>query len=605
MKKTVYVLIFAAVFALVLGSCQDITGTDNASSGALDGGGLQRSVAAVNAIVIRTQQDLEQVNFDPFNDYVLGNDLTLVDWVPIGGPFFVDIPFLGTFDGAGYTITVSSFDSGTLNSYTDLGVFAVIGDGSYLPSPSIRNLTVNIVTAPIVTYTGQNVGGLAGSVNGATLTDITVTGSLTVTYTADSPPLPTKVLKDGDTFRVVGLGDPGTDGLAAGGVAGSIVSSTVLNAHTAVSINAITTSVWRPVYVGGVTGYTNGTMISGSWSRGNIIGNGSGNNTSAGGIAGYIIASTVTGSFASGTVDVTALTSAYTMRESWWAYAGGLVGYAGGIVDTASQIRLSHADSSVTAYSPFPYAGGLVGYACGIDNFTYPPSNGTIIRQSYATGDVFSIAQQDPNGVYGGVPFAGGLVGYSMLAGSLIEDSYARGFVLAETTGTFACAGGLVGSNANDSVVNRTYATGDVLVTTGGLPPVPMSPQYVPWPYAPYYVNPGPAVGGIAGYNYFTVGTVISNSVALNRSVHGNQTTQNVAHRVAGDLSNVPYTGRLVDNLANEDMKVGDNWQRDIGLDRRDGGDTAAQPDTTIYAGLGWDFKFVWLIGADGYPALW
>jgi hypothetical protein len=589
------VVVSCLVLSMALVSCQDITGAGNALDGALGADGLQRSVAAVNAIVIHTQQDLENVNFDPFNDYVLGNDLTLVDWVPIGGPFFVGIPFLGTFDGAGYTITVSSFDSGALNSYTDIGVFAVIGDGSFLPSPSVRNLTVNIATAPIVTFTGQNVGGLAGSVNGATLTDITVTGSLTVTYTADSPPPSTKVLKAGDTFRVVGLGDPGTDGLAAGGVAGSIVSSTVLNAHAALSINAITTNVRRPVYVGGVTGYANGTAISGSWSRGNIIGDGPGYNTSAGGIAGYILASTVTGSFASGTVDVTALGKDFTFDDSWQVYGGGLVGYAGGTIDTASQIRLSHADSSVTAYSPFPYAGGLLGYSYGYNDFLNPASNGTAVRQTYALGNVISISQPDPTGKTGDIPYAGGLVGYSSVVGSLIEDSYARGTVTAETTGTFAWAGGLIGGNASDAVVNRTYATGDVLVTTGSIDPL----------YAPLYANPGPAAGGIAGYNYYTAATVVSNSVALNEFVYGNQTTQNVVHRVVGDIGNIPHAGTLTNNLANESMKVGTNWKPEIGLALRDGGDTAAQPDPSVYTGLGWDFRLVWLIGADGYPALW
>jgi hypothetical protein len=175
----------------------------------------------------------------------------------------------------------------------------------------------------------------------------------------------------------------------------------------------------------------------------------------------------------------------------------------------------------------------------------------------------------------------------------LIQDSYARGNVQAVTTGTYAWVGGLIGGNANDSIVARTYATGDVHSTVGTLPPL----------YAPLQTNAGPAAGGIAGYNYYTIDTEVRNSVALNSLVYGNQTTQDVVHRVVGDVGTAPQ-GTLHRNLAYAGMSVGANWTLDEGADLPDGDNTVAQPGQSVYEALNWTFGTIWHMGADGYPAL-
>jgi hypothetical protein len=592
--------------ALII-SCQDITGAANVPDAPalslVQRLGLATGVNA--AIPISSAAELALIGVDrayPANgDYVLGADFGLDAWIPITNPNLGFDPFTGTFDGAGHTITINSFDLKAVNTNTNLGIFAVIGDGTAMTFPVIADLTVNIAVDPIVTGTARNVGGLAGTVNNAGILDVTVTGSLTVTYNGDAPPPGLKIFRGAETLFVSPSLPIGTNGLAVGGIAGTINSGEVQGAHISAFINAITTTYTVPVFVGGVVGYGNAARIRASESSATIVGDGPGYNTSGGGIAGYILASRVEDSSASGAVDLTGLGRSFTYDDAWQIYAGGLVGYAGGTAAAGSLIDHSHATGPVTAYSPFPYAGGLLGYSYGYNNFSDPASNGTVVSRSYATGDVTSLSQIDPTGATGDIPYAGGLVGYSSVTGSLIEDSYARGSVLAETTGTYAWAGGIIGGNANNSVVNRVYATGDVRSITGVLPPID------PPIYPPEAGNPGPAAGGIAGYDYYTSATVLSNSIALNQLVQGNQTRdEDVVHRVAGNLGNAPYAGTLTNNLAYEGMKVVDNWHVEIGANLRDGDSVpAAQPAQSVYTDLlGWNFGSVWRIGADNYPVL-
>jgi hypothetical protein len=142
--------------------------------------------------------------------------------------------------------------------------------------------------------------------------------------------------------------------------------------------------------------------------------------------------------------------------------------------------------------------------------------------------------------------------------------------------------------------VLRTYATGDVTSTTGRLDPL----------YPPDNADPGPAAGGIAGFNYYTAATSVSKSVALNDTVYGNNFNgQDVVHRVAGSLGAAAPLGVLDDNYANERMTIGANWKSDIGLDKVDGANTTATPPQSLYAGLGWDFSAVWQMTGD-YPTL-
>jgi hypothetical protein len=83
-------------------SCQDMNSASDASSGTLS---AARYSVNPNAITITTQAQLEAINSDPSNDYILGNDLTVTEYLPVCDPDDAD-PFTGTFDGGTYTLTM-------------------------------------------------------------------------------------------------------------------------------------------------------------------------------------------------------------------------------------------------------------------------------------------------------------------------------------------------------------------------------------------------------------------------------------------------------------------------------------------------------------------
>jgi hypothetical protein len=440
-----------------------------------------------------------------------------------------------------------------------------------------------------------NEGGVAGLGQSSTFSNVNVRGTFGGTLSSPAPTQKGELVLIEDAYVFHGLTATGSDGLNLGGVAGDGSSSQFSAVVSSAIITALSPSA--PVYVGGVVGYAKGANIDTSQANGSVTGDGFGYNTSAGGIAGYVINSRIRDSFAVVPVNLRAEGRLFNYTDTWQIYAGGLAGYVGGSDEGPSLVDHSYATGNVTAYSPFPYAGGLVGYLYGYNDFTNPAKNGSTVKRSYAASSVTATAQPDPNDHYSGMPYAGGLVGYSSVVDSTIEDSYARGIVLATTDGTYAWAGGIVGGNANNAVVINTYATGNVTSDTGET----LAPEY-----PPQYAIAGPAVGGIAGFNYYTSNTKVRESVALNRLVNGDQiTTQDVVHRVVGSLNDgAGYEGILINNLANGSMTVTVNWKPDPGADRKDGASVASVPDQSVYADLGWDFSKVWTIGADGYPDL-
>jgi hypothetical protein len=637
--------------ALII-SCQDITGTDGVSD-------IQLSALAANpnAITINNQADLAAIETDPSLDYVLGASFTVTNWIPICDPNNPRIgAFEGHLDGAGNTITIQSFDTKYLSSGTHLGIFVASDNATF------SNLTVNINAGIVGPTTATYAGGLVGQAVNTQFEGITVNGSfdlasnnrvvnaglvagfagrlshfLRTNITADL-----NVLYTGPDIGVVNAGGvvgylenstvdwatingqfavnadmPYTysmdNGVRLGGVAGyaengSSFLNTTVGAST--SVDAQTTN--NPVYVGGVLGKGNNITITNSTSDALVFGEGPGYNTSAGGVAGYIVNSMVTHSSASGDVTLGASWGG-TTDTLWMIYTGGLVGYSGGDDGGGSEITSSSATGNVTASSPYPYAGGLVGYNYGFNTFssaeaemryyryrdtsgiTATTNGGKIIR-SYATGNAAGTAATGSNGL----PYVGGLAGYSSIgaaSGSNIENCYATGNATAVTTGQYSWAGGLLGANAQNSIITTSYATGNVSVTVGD--------QALPYPQPG--ISVGAAGGGIAGVNYYTAPTLIQNCVALNTLITGTVTTGKtpyLLHRIAGDLGATGYTGTLNDNYANREMVVSPVWNTDFGLDGLDGVDVDAKPPQNVFVGLGWDFSNVWIMGANGYPAL-
>jgi hypothetical protein len=619
-------------------SCENVNGpgglsAENAAPA------LSASRAKVgDAIPITSEEELALIGVDPAypadGEYELATSLFLWDWIPICDPTNNEQPpFTGTFDGKGNDIFIDGFHPDAVSGGKYLGIFAVIGGNE--GAPSVSNLVVYIYPAPFTT-SAQYVGGVAGYARDADFSNIEVYGDINATQYPNTPnnfnvggvtgfaasstffniftdiyfgavrtvtTAPKwEIWRGGDTFQVravnaLGETVTGEDGLAIGGVAGAVKFSQFRDITVFGRIEAAGQTQGTPVYAGGVLGYANGATMDNGQSDVEIIVNGPGYNTSGGGIAGYVINTTVRDSYAGGAITVRGESVDFGDYYSWQVYAGGLVGYAGGANIGASLIDHSHADGVISAYAPYPYAGGLLGYLYGYNNFQDPAKNGGTVSRSYATGAVRASVQPDTAHNIADIPYAGGLVGYSSVTGSTIADSYATGSVTATTEGAYAWAGGIVGGNANNAVVLRVYATGNVTSATGSFEPL-----YPPYP--PDSASAGPAAGGIAGFNYYTANTLVSHSVALNESVYGNNTAgQNVVHRVAGSLGNGAYTGTLDDNYASFAMLVGAVWQKDIGFDNADGEDMTPRPPQSLYAGLGWDFSGVWQMTGN-YPTL-
>jgi hypothetical protein len=642
-KRSISVVIgLIVVSAMIISSCEAVSGPGGLANG---DAALSASRTNVVGININTDFDLSQIginpNFPANGNYDLTSDLTLTNWTPICGPRATG-PFTGTFDGHGYTIEVTGFNTGAATD-GNLGIFAVIGDGTTYPVVEVSNLAVDFEAGPIVSTTVQYVGGLVGSSNTAVYTNIEVTGNFDVTggpiippdppapglpsvnvggvagfaasssfsdvlveasfgtallVSPDSPAPKWEIWQGDGIFRVrpAAPGVTGQDGLTTGGVAGYAQNSQFRRNDVSGDLNARTQTQGNPVYAGGIVGAATGTNVDDSVTSIRVIGSGSGYNTSAGGVAGYITASRVRNSSASGRIDLRGESLAFDWEASWQVYAGGLVGYAGGTDAAPSLIDHSYAAGDIYAFAPYPYSGGLVGYLYGYNDFANPAKNGSTVSRSYATGVVRAETQTDTANNIADIPYAGGLVGYSSVTDSTIVDSYATGPATVATAGTYAWAGGLVGGNANNAVVLRTYATGTVTSTTGTLSPL----------YNPEFAPTGPAAGGIAGFNYYTADTLVSHSVALNNTVTGNQgTTQNVVHRVAGSLGdNTGHDGTLNTNYANGDMSISINWKPNIGLNVVDGEDIASPPLADFYTrDLGWDFSNIWQLTGT-YPTL-
>jgi len=159
-------------------------------------------------------------------------------------------------------------------------------------------------------------------------------------------------------------------------------------------------------------------------------------------------------------------------------YSGGLVGFhIGSIENSWSQVTIP----SVSSAS----AGGLVGAMVGT------------IDSSFALSDVTGAAN------------TGGLVG-SMISGS-INDSFARGNIVASVGGFPQAYGGLVGFLRGNSTITNSYSTGSLI---GKL-----------------------QTGGLVGRT--EAGTTISHSFTTAASITGTSTSAQVGHLVGASLGTI------------------------------------------------------------------
>jgi hypothetical protein len=265
-------------------------------------------------------------------------------------------------------------------------------------------------------------------------------------------------------------------------------------------------SITGDYYVGGLVGYNNGT-ITNSYATATVVSDNYG-----GGLVGYN-KGTISSSYANGSV--TGSTYSY--------YLGGLVGR-----NNAATISDSHADVVVTAGTDSQGLGGLVGYNdVGTISNSYATGNVTGGSRSSnlggLVGDSFgitSITNSYANGRVTGTGEAhsvGGLVGSN--DDGAISNSYATGNVSAGTYGSDL--GGLVGSN-DTGTINNSYATGSV--TTGN---------------GIGAIDRGVRVGYVGGLVGYSGSNSVINASYANGNVNGDSDTPYIGGLVGRSLASI------------------------------------------------------------------
>jgi hypothetical protein len=327
-----------------------------------------------SAITLGSAGELAKIGVDPGypldGSYTLGKDLTLTDWTPIGT---ADEPFAGTFDGKGKTLNI----------------------------------------------TGS--GGLFGFAEGATILNLTVTGTINAS---------------------------GSGMVFAGGIVGrgekTNISSCVSGADIAVEAHGHNSSA------GGIAGLmTDHSAIADCDATGKITlqsGKNEGLMLYAGGIAGYQGLAGSSGDGFGGCVIERCSFAGSVTTTGGYPYAGGIVGYN----YVGSQLRESYAvgpEGSVRAIGEvIPYAGGVSGYN----------SRSALIENCYSDIGVSAEASSKQ-------ALAGGISGANA-AGSAISKCYALGALAATVDGSgdddsggsigvpaAASAGGIAGAQYVDA----------------------------------------------------------------------------------------------------------------------------------------------------------
>ena len=477
-------------------------------------------------------------------NYLLANDITLTDWLPIGDQ---ENPFIGVFDGNEKKITLNSFDGTAVSEKTYLGIFGYVKGASASAKAEIKNLTINSsVNAASTMASGQAVGLAAG------YAELTVIENITLTGTFDFQSEKT---------------------IFTGGVAGFISGEGTLvkNSKSSLTMNIVPGSgsglAGAYNYVGGFVGiFRNGAGIENCHNTGDLIADNAASTVSGqvfvGGIAGGSAYGFITAY--QGYIKDSSFTGTVTGRATGdWTFVGGIAATicGGNVNNMAATTRIERCFATGTVsnqgdLSGFPYIGGVVAY-----NYY-----GALVSQSYFDGEVIAGKSGD---------YTGGIAGYNSQAlspnNSRIEDCWSSG-----TVSGVGNAGGIVGQNQVNTYVRRCYSTAEVSAN-GGI------------------------VGGIAGLNASNMSDgAITACVALNPSITIS-TGRNI-HRIVGNTG----SGNLSNNYAWLGMVVatGGAYTSAIGDTFADGANCDEKPTQNFYEGLGWDFTTIWKMGADDYPKL-
>ncbi|WP_432406681.1 GLUG motif-containing protein [Wukongibacter sp. M2B1] len=301
--------------------------------------------------IITTRSELEGIKDNLEAHYKLGNDIDLEneEWEPIGN---ASAQFIGSLDGNGYTI-----ENLKITRVTTYGV----GLFSHIQDTTIKNLTIKNADVEGNSYTGALIGNASNNFNI-------------------------------DNCKVEGIGK--VKGVSnVGGLIGQAASSgtgEINNCSAKIKVEGISNGV------GGLVGNIYNGQIRKCYATGDVESTG----YMVGGLVGYAYVntenSTIEESYAVGNVE--------GRKE-----VGGLIGK--GYCNKASKritvencFALGDINSTDGTYG---YIGGLIGYLYGHS------SSRNIVRNSYSTGKVSSISNNNE----------GGLIGY-LHYGDIIDSYY-------------------------------------------------------------------------------------------------------------------------------------------------------------------------------------
>lgn len=596
-KRTAFigaVLVFLTGFLFV--SCEQPAGVERVVP---DGNATTITVELLDssAIKIETAQDMAKIGVEDeyplAASYVLMNDITLENWLPIIGSDN-ELPFSGVFDGNNKTITLKSFDNNFVGKYAYnngakysnvfIGIFGAVKGASASQKAEIKDLkinsSVNIASANQIADSGVGVGLLAGYAEMAVIDNITLSGSFGYKY-------------------------GGNNGSAyLGGITGFIIGkgTTIKNCTSTMTMDIkpgygkaqiVPGNANAFSFVGGFVGFfKDGGAIQNCHNSGVVSAQSdvSGSQVMVGGIIGgshYSFSSDPHGYIAdcssTGNITVSAM--------GFWPMAGGIAGLlAGGTqtVEGSTSIIRCFASGTIlnnsTSNTNWPYLGGIVGYIYV----------GAKVSQCYFTGTVINEKGND---------YTGGIAGYSSYATgytnannnpSVVEDCWSSGEVRGRNN-----AGGIVGQNQQNTLLKRSYSLMKVSVNNGA------NSSAAQW-----------GIGGIAGSHSNTNATLpdaLNACVALNSAITAPK-TYNAAgeiHRIAGRFQGSPIMTNCY-ALSDLGPVADDNsYTADKGTNRPDGEDIPSQylngnkPNQAFYQNvLKWDFVNVWKMGSDGYPKL-
>ena len=291
----------------------------------------------------------------------------------------------------------------------------------------------------------------------------------------------------------------------SGGIAGYVYGSIISNSYSTGNIypHAVSGYAISYSYSGGIAGYvTNNSIISNSYSTADI--SASSVNSYSGGIAGYVSSSTISNSYAFGDISVPAPHS----------YSGGIAGY----VINNSTISNSYSFGDISAqtnsnlYSALysdshSYSGGIAGYV----------STKSTITNSYSTGYISASDDRSNNS------YSGGIAGY-LTDSSTITNSYSTGDISAsDDRSNNSYSGGIAGYLTSSSTITNCYSTGDIFssANSGGIAGYLTSSSTITNSYSTGYISAASYSsysGGIAGVG--TNNCTITNSAAINKHIN-------------------------------------------------------------------------------------